>query len=520
MTTQQTTPAVLVLAGAEVCKHSVQSMEFLQRPCRSACCRRYDEGAPIPENKRACVPLPFPCSVQSVLDEMAAVLVESGRSMRELSTETKEEQREWWRARWGCHSVLHASQHTSHASFDSRLAQLSGAFSPLHGQQHKEGRPWQGWLDGPAHPILDRTVACRLALDDRLAALTRHLDSSWLGPWRCLLLGAPHTSDGRVGEAAAQHLAGLLAEAGQPVSQQQAGVLRHAAALLARHAGGMSPGDLRQAAHQLCVAAGLACSQEQQQRLEALLAVPPAGSDMGAEAEAAPSKARKGGRSVKFAEDASDEQAQQQQAEEEEEAERPAVLADGSSRTGCARRPTAARARRGPAVTAAAAEQAAESSARGSRDASPIATLAAVGDAVDPPAAAAGGLCQALDALRLADVPAPGTVADATATGPARGGTTARSGKHRSRLRMLQAGTPGPARKSAGAAGGAATAPRPARELPLTAAKTAPPPASRSGRTGVGMATAAAAAAPVLLVLDGALQGLPWESAPGLLRQR
>ena len=38
-------------------------------------------------------------SVQSVLDEMAAVLAESGRSMREMSTETKEQQREWWRAR-------------------------------------------------------------------------------------------------------------------------------------------------------------------------------------------------------------------------------------------------------------------------------------------------------------------------------------------------------------------------------------------------------------------------------------
>jgi len=37
--------------------------------------------------------------VQSVLSEMAAVLEDSGRSMRELSTETKEHQREWWRTR-------------------------------------------------------------------------------------------------------------------------------------------------------------------------------------------------------------------------------------------------------------------------------------------------------------------------------------------------------------------------------------------------------------------------------------
>lgn len=39
--------------------------------------------------------------MQSVLDEMQAVLADSGRSMRELSTDTKEEQREWWRARCG-----------------------------------------------------------------------------------------------------------------------------------------------------------------------------------------------------------------------------------------------------------------------------------------------------------------------------------------------------------------------------------------------------------------------------------
>lgn len=43
-------------------------------------------------------------SVQSVLDEMAGVLADSGRSMREMATDTKEQQREWWRARWACKS--------------------------------------------------------------------------------------------------------------------------------------------------------------------------------------------------------------------------------------------------------------------------------------------------------------------------------------------------------------------------------------------------------------------------------
>jgi hypothetical protein len=44
--------------------------------------------------------LPRACrSVQSVLDEMAAVLADSGRSMRDMSTDTREQQREWWRVR-------------------------------------------------------------------------------------------------------------------------------------------------------------------------------------------------------------------------------------------------------------------------------------------------------------------------------------------------------------------------------------------------------------------------------------
>ena len=39
------------------------------------------------------------CSVRGVLHEMHAVLEASGRSMRELATDTQEQQREWWRAR-------------------------------------------------------------------------------------------------------------------------------------------------------------------------------------------------------------------------------------------------------------------------------------------------------------------------------------------------------------------------------------------------------------------------------------
>lgn len=316
-------------------------------------------------------------------------------------------------------------------------------------------------------------------------------------------------------------------------------MLRHAAAVLARHAhiaassgdAGMSPSELRQAVHQLCSAAGLACNQGQQHELEALLsAAAPleraaatavaaaADADMAEGTAAAPVKAgkgrRAGGKSVKFADDVEAEPPQPQQ---QPEPPAPASRAASKGRT-----PAASRSRRGAAAAAAAAEQAAASSSGG--DTSPVATLGSLeGGAADeaPQTVAQSGLCQVFDSLHLEDVPtgtaatgAPGTAAKAAGT------TTARSGKHRSRLRMMQAGTPGPATARKSAAAAAATAPRPAREVPLTVAKSAPPAAARPGSSDADVAAAAEAAAPVLLVLDGALQALPWESAPGLLRQR
>lgn len=343
--------------------------------------------------------------------------------------------------------------------------------------------------------------------------------------YRCLLLGERLQSGSQAGDALARRLLELLDAAGQPASPQQAGVLRHAAAVLACHAGraassgeaGMSPSELRQAVHQLCSAAGLACSQEQQHELEALLSAPleraaaaavAAAADVGNTA-AAPSKASKsrraGGKSVKFADDVEDEQQKQP--------EPPATAARAASKGR----------RRGAAAAAAAAEQAAETSCGGG-DTSPVATLGSLdGGAAEeaPQTVAQSGLCQVFDSLNLEDAPAgtaaaaaPGTSAKAT------GATTARGGKHRSRLRMMQAGTPGPATARRSAAAAAATAPRPARDLPLTVAKSAPPAAARPGSGDADVASAAEAAAPVLLVLDGGLQALPWESAPGLLRQR
>ena len=387
---------------------------------------------------------------------------------------------------------------------------------------------------------------CRVSLDDRLAALVGHLGASWLGSWRCLLLGDPPSQPqaSQAGQAAAQRLLDLLEAAGQPASHQQAAVVRHAAALLAQQGSSMPERELRVAAQQLCQATGLACSQGEQQELASLLAVAAAmpvssassaaGDDVEMPDAAAPAKASmpgRAGKSVKFADDfgsqpAEEEEQQQQQQQEEEAA--------AGAKAGKERRPAAARGRKAAAAAADAEAPAAEGG-----EASPIATLAAAGSssmmAEEPPQTVAqgGGLCQVFDSLSLAEEEAPpstavkaprtGAAAAAGAASAAAGTATARSGKHRSRLRMMQAGTPGPAtaRKPlarTGAAGVAATAPRAARELPLTVAKTAPPPAARPSSSSD--AAAGAAAGPVLLVLDGGLQALPWESATGLLQQR
>ena len=360
---------------------------------------------------------------------------------------------------------------------------------------------------------------CRVSLDDRLAALVKHLDSSWLGPWRCLLLGDPAEggAGAQAGAAAAARLEELLEEAGLPAAPQQAAVLQAAAGALARHAasGGMSVGELRQAVHQLCCSAGLASTQAQLHQLEALLSTAPAAAaqqeqqavdaDMADAPLAAKPKGRRAAGSVKFA----DAEAEVAPAQQEQQ---PAAAAPDARPTG-GRKPAAARGRRAAAADAAAAEP------PGS-DASPVATLGSLeGDAAEeaPHMVAQGSLCEVFDDLSL-EGPAPSTAAAAgTATARAAGGaTTARGGKHRSRLRMMQACTPGPATARRPLA--AATAPRPARELPLTAAKTVP--AAPRPSSGEASTAASATAGPVLIVLDGALQALPWESAAGLLRQR
>lgn len=71
-------------------------------------------------------------AVESAVHEMERVLEDSTHSMKHMATDTRDQQREWWRTRVG--------------------------------------------------------------LDDSLAALLQHLGEEWLGPWKCLLIGPPLAS--------------------------------------------------------------------------------------------------------------------------------------------------------------------------------------------------------------------------------------------------------------------------------------------------------------------------------------
>jgi separase len=146
-------------------------------------------------------------AVQSAVAEMQGVLDRSARSMRELGTDTRDEQRAWWRARAG--------------------------------------------------------------LDDALAALVQHLDDSWLGPWRCLLMGAPR---GDVAAQHAAHAAAALAELEALQLDQGGGAVpapalplrgapRDAALVLlealAHGREALTPGELRRGAAGVCGALGM-----------------------------------------------------------------------------------------------------------------------------------------------------------------------------------------------------------------------------------------------------------------------
>eukprot|EP00887_Chlorella_sp_A99_P003555 scaffold7.g3555.t1 len=427
--------------------------------------------------------------VWSALAEMEGILQGSARSMRELATDTREQQREWWRA--------------------------------------------------------------RLELDDRLAALLAHLDASWLGPWRCLLAGAAPAAAVPAAQRAAEAVRRRLLElasAGCGVERSVCERVLEAAAgaLVQGAAEGLSAGELEQAVQQLGAALQLgALPAAEAQALAALLA---AGSQLpqleaGAAAASASShvaepegvgagKGRKaGGKSVKFADQA------------ESEASSSAAVAAAVERAGGA----GGRQSRGrSAAPATSAASAAPSTRRGGRRAAAAAAgptreggsgseaaspgEPAAGAAPDePPSTAVRGtdLCRVFDAMSLGEEGGGTRRAQEPPT------TAKTATKHRSRLRLMQAATtpgrPATARKPpaawAGAAphaaAGAATAPRAPRPLPLSVAKTAPPAGARGARrVGAGAGSCAGSSAvaggPVLLMLDGVLQALPWESCPGL----
>jgi len=86
-----------------------------------------DAGDGEEKNKGCC-----PSAVASAVHEMERVLEDSTHSMKKMATDTRDQQREWWRT--------------------------------------------------------------RVELDDSLAALLQHLGEEWLGPWKCLLIGPPLVS--------------------------------------------------------------------------------------------------------------------------------------------------------------------------------------------------------------------------------------------------------------------------------------------------------------------------------------
>ena len=433
---------------------------------------------------------------------MEAVLQGSAHSMRDLATDTREQQREWWRA--------------------------------------------------------------RLGLDDRLEALVHHLGSTWLGPWRCLLAGLPAEAGRaqRAREAAGRVTQRLLplgrvaaedgaADAGS--GELRASVVQELLAALAQTAaaGGLEPGEVETAVLQLgaalhvdglpaseaqALAAQLAGTGHQAEQEEQADEVGDAaggsgeGTALGAAVAAAPPPAvpgqgrarRAAGKTVKFADEA----------EAGPGASAPASTggvpaAAGGRGTGRGRR------------RAEATGGAGSSKARGGTaapEASPVASLGGAGSSSsggseEPPQAVPRGtdLCQVFESMSLGE--GDGLAAAAAAgEGPRQQQppTTAKTGsKHRSRLQMMQAATP--ARPTAAGAAprqrGAATAPRAPRPLPLSTVKTAPPPASRGQGDSSSDAESSGSGslgslAPAVVVLDGALQALPWESAPALRRYR
>ncbi|GAB4818181.1 hypothetical protein N2152v2_005227 [Parachlorella kessleri] len=377
-----------------------------------------------------------------LVDILLRLLEESGQSMRELATDTREQQREWWRT--------------------------------------------------------------RLALDSQLAALLRTLGEDWLGCWRGLMFGA--AADGeqhlQASESWLHRVQHYLEQAGlPPLSEQQCSVALAAIGSVLQSSGSsMGQKGPQEAIAQICSCLGLSLTAEQ---IAAAEDVPSSGTSaagfMGEQPPEAASPQKHGSRATNTSRSV---------------APKPSLAPVGRTHrkdmygsTSSSREPTeepakGRRTRGGKAVSFQLGEspvdeartseephahsQIAVSSRAGK---AAVSLLAVSGSACSPawqgspPREEPGGLCEVFDAMSLqpqrpADEPAAATTARASKT---------RSSSLADPESDLSAG----AQPLASAENGRASS---------TVLESSP--------------------GPVLLVLDGELQALPWESVPGLQQQR
>jgi hypothetical protein len=134
-------------------------------------------------------------AVASAVHEMDRVLEDSTRSMKNMATETRDQQREWWRT--------------------------------------------------------------RVELDDSLAALLQHLGEEWLGPWKCFFIGPPASVEvenvlRERAAAVVQHLLGTDVAAEDSGSSRE--VVNELAVALVHSMQSMSAAEQRQAASTFCTA--------------------------------------------------------------------------------------------------------------------------------------------------------------------------------------------------------------------------------------------------------------------------
>lgn len=368
--------------------------------------------------------------------ELLRLLEESGRSMRDMATDTRQQQREWWLAR---------------LTLDERLAALLASIN----------RGWLGpWRWVRAHLFwgveIGRAVVKHGTMGgwspDSGATLFLSFACASGGlitrpalPCRCLLLGA--SADAAEHAAGAgrlvQQLEAHVQESGAPaLLPQQLAILREALACLLAASGSLGAAAVQAACCQLCSSIGLSLLPEQ---VAAALAAN-GSSGQGAAATAEPSSRRQAGRRAAAGGDQPAEPSSSSSSAPTEAAapargsrargsktvtfqvagEEPAVQEEGQQQQQPAkgRRGTTSRARR---ATAAAAPAEPEGSCS-----SPTAAAAGGDDGgANAPAGTSGGdLCNDFQALSLGQ----GEAGEGGAAGRAsRALTTVRATKHRSR---------------------------------------------------------------------------------------